>query len=79
MKLLFLLTSLFFLHSSGIFAQNFSGLEVKNYNNHRSKFIPEGTKIQVIKNGVKYKGKFKVISDKLVSIGSDTLSLNQIQ
>lgn len=79
MKLIFFITSLFFLTANGVFAQNFAGLEVKNYNNNRTKYIPEGSKIQVIKNGVKYKGKFKVISDKFVSIGSDTLSLNQIQ
>lgn len=79
MKIMHFTFCLFFFLSIGVFAQNFAGLEVKNYNNNRTKYIPEGSKIQVIKNGVKYKGKFKVISDKLVRIDSDTLSLNQIQ
>ncbi|MFY9153921.1 MAG: hypothetical protein WAO52_18010 [Prolixibacteraceae bacterium] len=79
MKQLILVMGLIFLTSSGLLAQKSTGLEVKKYNSNRSFYIPESSKIQVIKNGVKYKGKLKVISDQLVSIGSDTLSLNQIQ
>jgi len=79
MKQIFLFVGLLFIVSSGLFAQKNSGIEVKNFNTNRSMFISEGTKIQVIQNGIKYKGKLKVISDKLICINSDTLSLNQIQ
>lgn len=79
MKQIILFVGLLFITSLGLFAQKISGLEVKNYNTNRSKFIPEGTKIQVVQNGIKHKGKLKVISDNLICINSDTLSLNQIQ
>jgi len=79
MKLLILFTSLFFATSFGVYAQNSQGIEVSNTNSHRTKFIPEGTKIQLTQNGTKYKGKLKVVSDQLICIGADTLTLNQVR
>jgi len=79
MKQMYLVVILFFLGLFGALAQSKANLEVLNYHNHRSKFIQEGTKVRVIKEGRIFKGILKILSNQSILINSDTIKLNQIQ
>ena len=79
MKCIFIVVALFILTSFAVIAQNKSGLEVKGYEGKVTRYISEGSKICVITNGEKYRGNFKVLSDKAILISSDTILVSQIQ
>jgi len=79
MKQMLIIIHLIILTGFGVNAQNKAGLIVTNYKNNNSKFISEGTKIHVIKDGRTYKGTFKVISDQIILVNSDTIRINQVQ
>jgi hypothetical protein len=61
------------------FAQNKTGLEVKNYKSHKTIFIKDGAKVKIKEAGKKMKGKLKVISDQAILVNSDTILISQIQ
>lgn len=61
------------------FAQNKTGLEVKNYKSHKTIFIKDGAKVKIREAGKKLKGNLKVISDQSIMVNSDTILLSQIQ
>lgn len=79
MKRFFLVIYLLSITVYGAIAQNTAGLEVRKFDTNSSIFIPEGSKIQVIKDHKRYKGTLKVISDQSILIDSDTILINQIQ
>lgn len=79
MKNLFFIFQLLILTSFAGYAQTNAGLQLRNYNTNNSKFVTEGSKILVIKDGKIYKGTLKVISDESIAINSDTILLSQIQ
>ena len=79
MKQMLLIIHLIILTGFGVIAQNKAGLLVRNYSNNNSKFISEGTRIHVVKDGRTYKGTLKVISDQIILVNSDTIAVSQIQ
>lgn len=79
MKQLYSVFVLLFLIAFAGFAQNKASLEVKNFNTQHSKFIQEGSKVQVIKEGRIFKGTLKIISNESILTNSDTIQLSQIQ
>jgi len=79
MKSLYLIITMFLLTSSAIFASDYSGIVVKNYNTGKTKLIKEDSKIRAIIDGKVYKGRFQVVSDKVIAINSDTIVLGNIQ
>jgi hypothetical protein len=74
---IFILSFLFlFLHQGA--AQTSHGLLIKNFKNQQSRVIKEGSKITIKKGGQTYKGSFQIVSDEMLAIGPDTISLSQI-
>ncbi len=79
MKQVYLAISLFLLTSFAAIAQIKGSLEVSSYRGKNTNYISEGSKVYVYVNGKKYKGNFKVLSDKAILINSDTIVVSQIQ
>ena len=79
MKKYLQIISLIFLVVFGSSAQNITGLELKNYKTQDSRFVENGTKVKIIKNGITYKGNLNVISDQAITVDSDTLLLTEVR
>lgn len=60
-------------------AQTTNGLLLKNYTSQKTVFIKTGSKIKITKMGKTFKGNFKVISNEAITIGGDTIAVNQLQ
>ncbi|PLX09638.1 MAG: hypothetical protein C0596_01055 [Marinilabiliales bacterium] len=66
------------LFCSNLFAQS-NVLSITKESSGREKIFNEGTKIRVFTNdGISYKGKFVIVDENTISIGSDTLVLSNI-
>jgi len=79
MKQICIVICLFLLTAFGANAQSKRSLEVISYSGTKSIFIGEGASVQVIKNGHKYNGYLKILSDQLIIINSDTILISQVQ
>jgi len=79
MKTLVFSISLLFISAFYVNAQTGAGLQFMNYKNGKTVFIKEGARLMIKKEGKKFKGNFKVISDQQILLNTDTLSSLQIQ
>ncbi|MGQ7868381.1 hypothetical protein [Sunxiuqinia sp. sy24] len=78
MKSAILILSFLFLFLHQGAAQSSNGLLINNFKNQQSRVIQEGSKITIKKDGQTYKGKFQIVSQEALAIGSDTINLSQI-
>lgn len=63
--------------TSAVNAQK-GGILVTKYNNQKSKFINEDSKIRVKSGGKTLKGEFRTLSDSTIMVNADTILLSQI-